>query len=92
MENKQPENNNGRIFVIVAIVFTVLGAAALGLAFTPLAGYSLIACMLFEVVAITLVNMRRKSETLKRLLYLKTANYLLFIAAVLLLITGVVSL
>ena len=92
MENKPPENNNDKLYIIVAIAFAALGAVALGVAFTKLGGYALIACMILEVVAATLINLQQKKENFKWLLYFKIGVYLLFAAAVILLITGVVNL
>ena len=89
MENKPPKKFEGCIYLIIAIVFAVLGAVALGLSFTKLGVYALIACMLLEVVAITLLNLQKKEQDFKWLLYLKIATYLLFAAAIILFALGV---
>ena len=92
MENRPPENSNNKLYVIIAVVFAALGAVALGVSFTKLGGYALITAMLLEVVAITLINLQRKKENFKWLLYFKIAVYLMFAAAVILFATGVVGL
>ena len=92
MENRPPENNGDRLFIFIAIALAVLGAVALGLSFTKLGGYSLIVCMVFEVVAMTAVNIQQKKQKFKWLLYFKIATYLLFAVAIILLVTGIVRL
>ena len=92
MENRPPENNGDRLFIIIAIALAALGAVALGLAFTKLGGYALIVCLVFEVIAMTAVNIQQKKQKFKWLLYFKIATYLLFAVAIVLLLTGTVSL
>lgn len=91
MDNRPPENNGEKLFALIAIILEALGAVALGLAFTRLGGYALIVCMVIEAVAMTFINIQQRKEKFKWLIYLKTAAYLLFAVAVILLVTGVVS-
>ena len=91
MENRPPENNGNKIFLILATVFAGLGAVALGLSFTVLGKYSLIACMALEVVAITLLNLQRQRENFKWLLYIKIGVYLLFAASIVLFALGAIG-
>ena len=91
MENRQPENNENKIFIILATVFAGLGAVALGLSFTVLGIYSLIACMVLEVVAVTLINLQQRKENFKWLLYLKIGAYVLFAASIVLFALGAMN-
>ena len=93
MENR-PENNNGDndiINAIIAIVFIFLGAVALGLSFTKLGTYSLIAGMLLEVIAITFVNLQRQKKNFKWLMYIKIAAYALFVASIIIFAVNTVN-
>ena len=87
MENKPPEKQD-RIFAFIAIGFIVAGAIALGVSFTKLGNYALIACMVLEVVAITFTNLQKKKQDFKWLLYVQIASYALFAAALLLFALG----
>ena len=90
MENRPPENNENKLFVIISIAFILAGALALGLSFTVLGIYALIACMLLEITSITLVNFQKKTNDSKWLLYIKIAAYALLVAALVIFIGGTV--
>ena len=92
MENRPPEDNGNKINLIVAIVLTALGAVALGLSFTVLGKYSLIACMMLEVIAVTFINLQQKKEKIKWILYLKIGAYVLFAAAIVMFALGAMNL
>ena len=74
----------------VAIGLIAAGAVALGLSFTVLGIYSLMASMLFEIAGITFVNLQKKKYDLKWLLYVKIVAYALFIAALFLFAGGTI--
>lgn len=87
-QNKEPEQYQGKLFAWIAIGLCAAGAVALGLAFTVLGIYALIASMLFEIAAMTFINLQKKKNDLKWLIYVKIAAYALFIAALLVFIGG----
>ena len=86
-------NKNGgydKLFAFIAIGLEAAGAIALGLSFTILGIYSLIASMLLEIVAVTFINLQKRKNRLKWLDYIKFAAYALFIAALLLFVANTV--
>ena len=85
-----PLNGGTKIYAFIAIGLIVGGAIALGLSFTKLGIYSLIASMLFEIAAMTFVNLQKKKNDLKWLIYLKIAAYALFVAALFLFAGGTI--
>ena len=91
MENRPPENRGDKLYLIIAIALMALGAVALGLSFTALGSYALVACMVIEVVAVTFINLQQKKESFKWLFYLKIGAYLLFAAAIILFVLGAIN-
>ena len=87
-QNNEPEKYKKMTCVFVAIGLIIAGAVALGLAFTVLGIYALIASMLFEIAAMTFINLQKKKNDLKWLIYVKIAAYVLFAAAILLFVGG----
>ena len=90
MDNKNDDNYNGKIYAYVAIGLAAAGAVALGVSFTALGIYSLIAAMLFEIASITFVNMQKKKNDLKWLIYVRVFAYALFVAALFLFAGGTI--
>lgn len=90
MENRPPENNDDKLYIIIAIALMAAGALALGLSFTVLGIYALITSLLFETLAITLINLQKKKQDFKWLLYLKIGAYALLVAAMLIFVGGTV--
>ena len=89
-QNNGPGNNGGNIYAYVAIGLIVGGAVALGLSFTKLGIYSLIASLLLEMGAMSFINVQKKKNNLKWLFYIRIAAYILFAAAIVLFAIGTV--
>ena len=89
-QNNEPAKYQKKTYVFIAIGLIAAGAVALGLSFTKLGIYSLIASMLFEIAGITFVNLQQKKNDLTWLLYVKIVAYALFVAALLLFAGGTI--
>ena len=90
MENENKNGNGQYDYAYIAIGLIIVGAIALGVSFTVLGVYALIASMLFEIAAMTFVNLQKRRQDLKWLIYLKIAAYVLFGAALLIFVGGTV--
>ena len=90
MENRPPEEGDSKLYLFIAIGFMVAGAVALGVSFTVLGRYALIACMVLVTVAMTFINLQRRKKDFKWLLYFRIGAYILFVVPVVLFITGIV--
>lgn len=90
MENENKNGNGQYVYAYIAIGLIIVGAIALGVSFTVLGVYALIASMLFEIAAMTFVNLQKRRQDLKWLIYLKIATYVLFGAALLIFVGGTV--
>lgn len=86
MDNK----NDDKIYAFIAIGLAAAGTVALGISFTALGIYSLIAAMLLEITSITFVNLQKKKNDLKWLIYVKVFAYALFVAALFLFAGGTI--
>ncbi len=84
------EKYTKKTYAFVAIGLAAAGAVALGVSFTVLGIYALIASMLFEISAITFVNLQAKKNDLKWLIYVKIVSYVLFFAALLIFVGGTI--
>lgn len=93
-EDKKPENPQEnytkKTFAFIAIALAAAGAVALGVSFTALGIYALIASMLFEIAAMTFVNIQKKKNDLSWLFYIKIAAYIIFFAALVIFVGGTV--
>ncbi len=93
MENndkKDEQKYEKKTYAYIAIGLIIAGAVALGVSFTKLGIYALVSSMIFEIAAITFVNLQKKKNDLKWLLYVKVAAYAIFIAALLIFVGGTV--
>ena len=90
MDEENKNNQNNYTYAFIAIGLAVAGAVALGLSFTALGIYALIACMLFEIASMTFINIQKKKNNFKWLLYVKIVAYALFIASVLVFVGGTI--
>ncbi len=90
MENENKNGNGQYVYAYIAIGLIIVGAIALGVSFTVLGVYALIASMLFEIAAMTFVNLQKRRQDLKWLIYLKIAAYILCGAALLIFVGGTV--
>ena len=79
------------IYVLIAVVCMSVGAVALGLSFTSLGNYALVASMILGVAAVTLINLQQKKKNFKQLLYFKIAAYVIFAAALALFAVGAIN-
>ena len=86
----EPQKYEGKTYAFIAIGLEVAGAVALGLSFTVLGIYALIASMLFEIAAMTFINVQKKQNDLKWLLYVKIVAYVLFAASILIFLGGTI--
>ena len=89
MENNN-NNENNKTYFYIALGLLIAGAVAFGVSFTKLGIYALIASMLCEIAAITFVNLQKKKNDFKWLIYLKVAAYILFAAALLVFAGGTI--
>ena len=78
------------LYALIAIGLIVLGGVALGVSFTPLGIYALIASMLFEIAAMTFVNLQKRKKDFKWLLYVRIAAYVVFAAALIVFVGGTI--
>ena len=85
-----PEKYEGKLYAYIAIGLIIAGAVALGISFTKLGLYALIASMLFEIAAMTFINLQKRKNDLKWLIYVKICSYILFVAALLIFVGGTV--
>ena len=81
-QNNEPENEGKKLFLFIAIVLIVAGAVALGLYFTALGIYALVASAVLEFAAMICTNVQKKINDLKWLKFVKLAAYAVFFAAV----------
>ena len=84
------KDENTHIYLYFAIGSLVLAATALGLSFTILGVYSLIASVLFELLSLSFLATQKKKCNLKCILYLTIAAYALLAASAALFIGGLV--
>ena len=90
LQNNGSQKYEGMLYAFIAAGLILAGAVALGLSFTKLGIYSLIASMLFEISAMTFINLQKKKNDLKWLIYLRIAAYAFFIAALFLFAGGTI--
>ena len=81
---------NGKTYFYIAIAALVLSAVALGLAFSPLGVYSLIASVIFEITALSLLATQKKKYYFKGVLYLTVIAYSLMALSAALFIGGMI--
>lgn len=86
----EPKKYEGKTYAYIAIGLIAAGAVAFGVSFTVLGIYALIASLILEIAAITFVNLQKKRNDLKWLIYIKIAAYVVFIAAVIVFVGGAV--
>ena len=89
-QNQEPVKYTGKLFAWIATGLCAAGAVAFGLAFTALGIYALISSLIFQIAALTFVNLQKKKNDLKWLLYVRIAAYALFVAALFLFAGGAI--
>ena len=91
IEQKKDEvKSETKLYAYIAIGLAAAGAVALGVSFTVLGIYALIASMLFEIASMTFVNLQKKKKDFKWLIYIRIVAYVLFAAAILVFVGGTV--
>ena len=90
VRSQEPEKYEGKTYAFIAIGLIAVGAVWLGVSFTKLGLYALIASMLFEITAMTFINLQKNKNNLKWLIYLKIAAYALFIFSAVLFVGGTI--
>ena len=89
-QNQEPEKQKNLLNLYIAIGLILGGAVALGVSFTKLGIYALIASMIFQIAAMTFLNLQKKKNDFKWLLYIKIVSYILFAAALLIFLGGTI--
>lgn len=70
-------NNGNKTYAYIALGLMAAGAAALALIFTPLGIYALIAAVLFDIAALTFLNIQKKKNAFRELKFIIIAAYVL---------------
>ena len=89
MDNNE-NNYDKKTYAYIAIGLIIAGAIAFGVSFTALGIYALTASMIFEIAAITFINLQDKKNKLKWSIYVKVAAYAVFVAALLVFVGGTI--
>lgn len=92
-KNSEPEPQipyTGKAFLFVAIGLEVFGAVSLGLIFTVLGIYALIASVIFGLAALAFCNTQKKKNPVPALKYVIILGYVLTAAAALIFIGGII--
>ena len=89
-DNLEPEKYTGKTYAYISAAMTALSFVALGLAFTPLGIYSLIASVLFAIAALEFINVQKKKNAFKQIIYFTAAAYIALAAATLVLAGGII--
>ena len=84
------DNYNGKAYAYTAIGLLVAGAVFLGLIFTPLGIYALIASILLSLAALAFVNIQKKKNDFEKLKIIKIAGYILLGLSTLVFVGGLI--
>ena len=77
-ENLPPEQPyTGRTYAYIAVVLCFACALFFGLAFTVMGIYSLIASILLSLASLSFVNVQKRKNNFKNLIYVKVCAYIL---------------
>ena len=91
LENLTPEPPyTGKLFAYIAIGLIAAGAVSLGLIFTVLGLYALIASILFEIGALSFVNIQKRKNDFKQLKIIQIAAYVALGITVAVFIGGII--
>ena len=82
VRSQEPEKYEGKTYAFIAIGLIAVGAVWLGVSFTKLGIYALIASICLEFAAMTLVNLQKRKYDFSWLKYIKLAAYIVFSAAI----------
>ncbi|MDE6001091.1 MAG: hypothetical protein K2G96_02060 [Clostridia bacterium] len=85
-----PSLYTGKAYAYIAVALLIAGAVALGLIFTKLGIYALIAAVLFQLGALSFANVQKKKNNFKYLKIIMICSYVLLGVSVLLFIGGII--
>ncbi|MDE6104551.1 MAG: hypothetical protein K2G38_02530 [Clostridia bacterium] len=88
--NEVKPEYHGKTYAYIAIGLIVAAAVFLGLIFTKLGIYSLIASALFSIAALAFENTQRKKNNLTWLKFVKIAAYIVFALTLAVLVGGII--
>lgn len=80
----------GKAFLLVAIGLEVFGAVSLGLIFTVLGIYALIASVIFALAALAFCNIQKKKNSVPALKFVTVLGYVLTAVAIVIFIGGII--
>ena len=86
----EPSSYTGKTYAYIALGLLVAGAVALGLIFTKLGVYALIAAVLFELGSLSFANVQKKKNNFKYLKILIICAYVLLGISIALFIGGII--
>lgn len=71
------DNYNGKAYAYTAIGLLVAGVVFLGLMFSPLGIYALIAAVLLNLAALSFINLQKKKNNFEKLKIIRIIAYVL---------------
>lgn len=80
----------GKTYAYISIGLAVAGAIALGLIFTPLGIYSLIAAVLFGIGSLSFAATQKRKNNFDKLIYIKIFGYVVLGLAIALFVGGII--
>lgn len=87
-ENTQPYT--GRTYAYISIGLTALGAVFIGLTFTVLGIYALIASILLSLAAVAFANVQKRKNDFKQLLIIRILSHIVLCIGVILFVGGLI--
>ena len=88
---EKPENAyTGAGYAYAAIALTAAGVVALGLIFTVLRIYALIASVILSLSALTFVNIQKRKNDFEKLKIIKVCAYVVFALSIAVLVGGII--
>ena len=85
-----PSTYTGKTYAYIALALLIAGAVALGLIFTKLGVYALIAAVLFQLGALSFANVQKKKNNFKYLKIITISSYVLLGISVIIFIGGII--
>ena len=77
-EEEKKEEYTGKLYAYVAMGLMAATALFFGLSFTVMGIYSLIASILLSLASLTFINIQKKRNDFKWLIYVRVVAYILF--------------
>ena len=88
-KTEEEEKYEGRIYAFIAIGLTAFGILFFGLSFTVMGIYSLIASIILYIASLTFLNVQKKKNNLKWIIYVQIVTYVAFAVAFLFFAGGI---